>query len=295
MKILKFALLIALIGFSTAMLGQRPQNKKGRIDHQRMAVIEFSEELGLSPTQKAAIWDVNVAHVKDLKDKKVNGELSDKEQMKAERTAYDAKINAILTPIQQNKYLELKEARNVEREERMAEIKEKRNSAKEELRSYYDANVFPVMAKKRSEFDQLLSNDEKVIIADLQAKRLERKEMWSSRKDKKGKDKQDLKKQKENGEFRKAPLGDGNIKGKGSEALNQIIDNHREDLEKIWSETSAQRVTWEADMKVIKEKNITQEMKAKGVERRPGKEKGMNRKGNENSMKWTQFLLMEVG
>jgi hypothetical protein len=293
MKMIKFVSLIAIIGFATVLQAQKSQNKKGRIDGQRMAIIEFSEELGLSPTQKAAIWDANVAHVKELKEKKSNGELVDKEKREALITAHESKVNGILTPTQQSKYLELKEAKKEENKARAAENQEKRRAVKEELDAYYNANVLPVMSKKRMEFDRLLSNDDKAVIADAKAKRQEKKEKWQSKMDKKGDVENNRGRQKMKSNFKKSRDGQNEDHRKGMGVLNQIIEKHSSELERIWADTESQRIVWEGEMSAIKQKAMAKDNKVKGKENRE-KSKDAKRANTQNKMKWANFLLMDV-
>ncbi len=246
----KFILLIiaALMIFSNSLAqsDKKSENRKG--------IIDYKTELGLTDAQVEQIKTIQKEYLPKLKEARMAG---DKVTLKKLNDERKAKIELILTPEQVVKWeaiIEKKKTDNIKPE------------LKRELKDYKKQNIKPVIIEKRTTFENELSAEEKLIIADLRAKR----EAF-------------LKSAKEQNNEERILRGK-ELKMEVHKTLKPIIEKHKPTLKKIRLELKPLQIKWEEDMDSIKTKHISDY------------KSNAHRKGNpKNEMRMIiQFLLMKT-
>ena len=278
MKKIKISALLIVLGAGLAF-AQGPRGEHPRGDMMKHNIERLDSIVDLTEDQKTKI----TALQDDLKVKMKEARSShDREAMKTLRQKHRSDIEAILTPAQLEK---MKAAKEVHR----AEMKEMRS----ELKKYKDEQIKPTLKLKRSDFDQVLTEEEKATISAL---RKEMKEMRAN-----NKTEGDATPRKRDPEHRKL------MKEKLDASLAPIVEAHKAELAKIDEDLKPLQDTWEADMKQIKEKHMgtcdstnKQKCDKKNCEDacKGKKHKGKkgHKKGNhadKGTMKNYKFLLMK--
>ena len=182
---------------------------------------------------------------------------NDRETLKKLNDERKAKIEKILTPEQAEKWKAIIEKKKDEH---------KNPDLRRELKNYKKENILPLLIEKRKAFENELAAEEKVVIADLRAKReaflKSAKDMNEEEKNQRGKE----------------------LKMEVHKILKPIIEKHKPSLVKIGSELKPLQAKWELDMDSIKTKYIS-DFKSKG--HRKGKPK-------DKMQRVIQFLLMDI-
>jgi uncharacterized membrane protein len=144
---------------------------------------------------------------------------------------------------------------------------------RDELKTYKETNIKPVLTVKRTEFDGKLSAEEKAVIAEV------RDEVKAIR-PKGGKDMRRGKSQMSEEDRAKLKAA--------KEKLKPIIQKHEAELKAIAEELKPQREKWKADIKAIKAKYGKEALvKEEAKNKRTGNHK-------KKGLKQTRFLLMET-
>ena len=138
-------------------LNTMAQEKKVRGNKENIA--DYKTELALSNQQVEQIKAIQKEYLPNMKEARI---AQDREVMKKLNDERRTKIEELLTPEQLIKWKAIKEKKRSEL---------KNPELKKELRAYKKQNIIPVLLEKRKEFENELSNEEKLIIADLIAKR----------------------------------------------------------------------------------------------------------------------------
>ena len=275
----KIGLMTLSILMTLTVFAQSKNHGKMKKGNNGMGIIEYSEELGLSVEQKAAIWDLQNETKKSLKEKRANRDEMKKEDFQKDRAVMEARLNEILTEEQQVKWAAIKEEKEAERQEKRAEHSQMRAAAKSEIDNYVTTNVKPTMSAERKAFDVNLTAEEKSMINELRSSMAEHKETrqehmgQKSDKKMKGKDQ----KMKESHKDQR-------------DQIKSIIEVHKAELEAIWAKTADKRAVWDQEIKSIQEKyqatdGGTKDKKAQKPNRRD--------KGDRETMSYAQFLLMD--
>jgi len=106
---------ILLVGMSTMAFSQEDgaAKKQRQTPEQRAQFMAdgLSKKLSLSEQQKTEIYNISLENAKKAQEKRAAGERPDREAMKAQMEATDAKINAVLTEAQRKTYQQFKEDR----------------------------------------------------------------------------------------------------------------------------------------------------------------------------------------
>lgn len=277
MKVISLGLAVMLCHMSVLSFAQGHHLRNEHKRDVRMGIMEYSEYLDLTTTQKAAIWDENVAFVKKMKEAQSEDASKRMDIIKAEKEAHKDRVNTILTEDQQNILSSLEETKKEERQILKAEQKQAHMAMREEIDSYREKNILPVMLPLRREFENVLTPEERGVISQLQAKR--DKKMAQH----KGLTKESVRDKRAARD--KSPSGSNDFKSE----LKQIIENHRTELEIIWADTKEQRKEWELDLARIRDQ-IGIDAQYKSMRKRAGK------KGNRNDQlkQWAHFLMMDI-
>ena len=275
----KIGLMALSILMTLTVFAQSNDHGKMKKGNNGMGIIEYSEELGLSVEQKAAIWDLQNETKKSIKEKRANREEMNKEDFQKDRATMEARLNEILTEEQQLKFAVIKEEKKAEHQEKRAKHSEMRAEAKSEIDPYRAANVKPTMSPERKAFDANLTAEEKSIINELRSLTSEHKETrqehngQKSDRKMKGKDQ----KMKENHKDQRAQI-------------KSIIDTHKAELDAIWAKTAEKRTVWDQDIKSIKDKYQSTDG---GTKDKKAQKPNRRNKGEGDAMGYAQFLLME--
>ncbi len=110
----KFAIIIfcfvVCAGVGLAQDEKGDKDKKTPEERAAHRTDKLTEKLSLNEEQKSQVSVATIDHFKSMKEMKSRMKAL-KEEMKAERDAYDSKIQSVLTQEQQIKYAEMKEER----------------------------------------------------------------------------------------------------------------------------------------------------------------------------------------
>ncbi|MFT5724015.1 MAG: hypothetical protein ACI9JN_001132 [Bacteroidia bacterium] len=266
MKKLKITAILFVLGASLALA----QGPRGERPHEGMLtkhLERLDSIVDLTDDQKVKIEALNVSHKAKMKEARSS---HDREAMKTLRQTHKAAIEAILTPAQRDT---LKASKAAHRET-MKEMKT-------ELKKYKHENVVPTLKTKRTEFDNVLTEDEKATIAALKAEFKAVRKANKSAESPRG--------QKMDPEARKA------MKAQMEAVLAPIVTAHKSELEQVESDLKPLRDTWKADTDAIKKKHVPT-CDGDDCKGRKGKghKKGKHLKSDQkDAMKYYRFLLMK--
>lgn len=246
----------------------QPHEERAKQHWEKMA-----EELKLTEEQRLKMNEINDQYLPQIAALK-NAQGENREAIEKLRRERQEKVKALLTKEQAEQLEALKKER-----------KDRNKEMQKELRQYRKENILPVLRVHRSEFDKLLTEEEKKIITDLSNRQKmlkthqmgkEKSEMGKESKGKDGKKGKNEMMDKQRVNFRKDC----------KEKLKPIIEAHKAELQKVDSDLEGQRLDWENQMKMIREKYKSD--RQEGTEIHPRNDKS----DKKQEQRWMHFLLI---
>jgi len=245
----------------------------------------LSEKLSLTDEQQAAIKNINSSFSEKMK---AQGLDRDFEKMKALHEEHHAAIEKVLTTEQKEKFAALKSERHGEMGPHGKHARgnsENRQAMFDEMRTYREENIRPVMQEQRAALDPKIPAADQKAIASLREKiNAAKKDMATMHEGK--------------------PEGSGFHKGHhgimrtvmADEATRQqaekLVETYGADIESIFTEIAPQREQWRNDLKAIHEKYRKDEAKNPHNGWREGKEPAAEKIASRDFHKKLRFLLM---
>ncbi len=237
--------------------GQRQFDPEKRAEH---ITKVLAEKLSLSENQKADLLKVNQDFSAKLKTHMTQQNM---EEMKALRTEHHAAISKILTAEQkeifdnhQPQHQGMRGGRGQFQKQNM----EVRKAMMDELKSYRQENIQPVMLEQRAKLESKISKADKKAIIDLREKiAAKRKEHLEQRKEMA----QQHHKHRKDAGMRAGHQGfkRGHSQGQGfglmddemKKVAEKLVKSYGADIEKLFVEIAPKREQWQSDIKAIRE------------------------------------------
>ena len=133
--------------------------------HHRASVEQFKTELNLTEAQLDELAEIKAEMQQQFIKMKSSETKPTREDRQALRKAQKEKMMGILTPVQIEKFEALKKAKKEDRVEQFKANKAKFKEARQELKTYHQNEVKPVLAKQRAKLDQEISAEDKKELA----------------------------------------------------------------------------------------------------------------------------------
>jgi hypothetical protein len=220
------------------------------LQKKHLDILSYASELNLSNAQVEQIKVIQKEYQPKIKALRSEGNRTEIKKLQEEKLN---KLKQVLTTEQLDKWKEIKKS------ERSLE---KNAELKKALEEYHKLNILPVLKEKRKAFENELSNDEKLVIAEQRAK-------IDALKAGKGKwTKEEIKQR------RKA------LKSEIYVALRPIIENHKGSFEKLKEALKTDQIQWKKDLEAIRLQYGSE-----------GKHKGIKSAQKDKAIR---FLLMRV-
>lgn len=249
---MKAKLILAFFIFLVINLSSKAQGGKG--GRNQKSIIDYKTELGLTDVQVEQIKTIQKEYLPKIKEARKS---EDRAAIKLLNEERKSKIEQLLTPEQFEKWKAIKDKLKADRQN---------PELRRELRNYQKQNIRPIILEKRKAFDSELSSEEKLIIAELRAKR----EAFA--KSAKGLSKEER------------MMRGKALKKEAKEALKPIVEKHKPSLERINKELESSKIKWREDIDAIKAKHISSF--------KPNDER--KAKPNHNMHMALRFLLMNT-
>lgn len=249
MKNMKTTLLLLCIGIMQAVA----QGPRGGHHHEggENYLAKLDSIVHLTDDQKAKIESIQTEYKEKFKAVRESNSEPDRSAMQRLREEQQTKIKAVLTPEQQALL-----------EEDIDERKQNMKKMHEEIKSYRSTNIFPVMSRLHTEFENELTVDEKSKIESVKKEVKAMKKRYYALNGDSTKHGTGAKEMA--GKSGKRPHGKH---GKGltkeqreavhtyaSTELKPILDAHKAILDKTMNDLKPLQDTWKADLKAIQSK-----------------------------------------
>lgn len=134
--------------------------------------------------------------------------------------------------------------------------KGQRAEAHQEMKTYVEQNVIPVMKPQREKLETYLSAKEQKQIDEVRAKleehRKQREEHWKTRED--FRQSGERPSETERAEFREKMQAQREAHRKEIEIVRTIAENHKDQIQQLYEEVSSEAETWKSDIQAIREK-----------------------------------------
>ncbi|MEQ8702538.1 MAG: hypothetical protein RIC19_01400 [Phaeodactylibacter sp.] len=221
------------------------------------AIEELESELKLTPEQREAIEALQQKTQEAHKEWRKEGREARKEhgaQRKAIHESLKSELNGILTP-------EQAQMLKAHHDAKKAEHKEARN----EMRTYQEQNIEPVLLSQRKKLEAKISAADKATLAKIRAAR------------------QGMRQEKGRTSGGKREKAETNP---NKEALSALVQKYSDDINALMQEIEPQREQWKKDMKAIA---VAHRLEGKG---RKGQEK-MGHRAPKPAFHKSRFLLMD--
>ncbi len=198
---------ILALMFGIAAIAQNPRS-----------ILSYVEELELTDEQVVAIEELHVAHKPT---KSGTDRVPRQVRITTKPSVFKSGLEEILTQDQMSKWIELTAMRKEEKAKNK-KARAERKSLREQRQAYIDDHIAPAVQKYRLEFENSLSNAEKESIAAARTVRAQARPLNADSREKISK------------EDKKAQ----------HQALSEIVSNHKEELDVIWTNLGDQINTW---------------------------------------------------
>jgi hypothetical protein len=227
--------------FALAAIAQHPGN-----------ILSHSEELGLTTDQVTAIEELNKAN----RPSKVKAKgIPRKVDHNTKPQLFKTGLEEILTEEQMSKWIEMTAMRKEERKTKRDEQQAARKATHDQRQAYIAKTIAPVVRKYRAEFDKSLSNAERETIAIARTKQAQARPLDTDSREKISRVEKKANRQ----------------------ALSEIVSNHKDELDAIWTDLGDQVTTWNealAEMKPDKKEAITENREERPKNRKRGHKRG---------------------
>lgn len=237
-------ILLALFLSASAAWAQPHSHHHGSNGNPFRAIEELKEELQLTPEQEKAVEELQ-KETRNAQKEARNAERTRKQSM---HQSLKSELDAILTPAQTQILEAHHEAKKVEAK-----------AMRDEMRSYHEENVAPVLLEQRKKLDAKISDEDKAKLANIRAERK------ASRGQKSRGQKSGARPHKDD--------------------LSALVQKYDDEIDMLMEEIEPKQEQWKKDMKAIAEAN---HQKRKG---KKGMKKGVHRP-NPGFQK-ARFLLMD--
>lgn len=245
-KIIRLALIVLAVGSLTIASAQPgPRGKRGPRGPQ-MDVEKLKTELQLTDQQVQQIEDLTTeqrSQMKQLRDTEFESPETRREAMKALQGDYRDGLADILTAEQQTKMKALQEGQRAKKQERAAQFKENRKATRDEIKSYREENVIPVLQAQRAKLETKISAEDKALISELRAKQSQRpKRLENPSIEEQKAAKAQFEARKEERQAYK-------------EQMKALLKTYETDIEALYAEIEPQFEEWKSEMKEIAVEN----------------------------------------
>lgn len=142
--------------------------------HRGPGLEKFAEELGLTDEQKTELKALRESGHEDMKalmEKEYENPEARREAMKALADEQREAVDAVLTAAQREKLATLQAEAQAKRTEERKANAEKHKAMREELKTYRETEIMPVLRAQRTKLESQLSAEDKAAIAALRVKR----------------------------------------------------------------------------------------------------------------------------
>lgn len=245
-KIIRLALIVLAVGSLTIASAQPgPRGKRGPRGPQ-MDVEKLKTELQLTDQQVQQIEELTAeqrTQMKQLRDTEFESPEARREAMKALQGDYRDGLADILTPEQQTKMKALQEGQRAKKQERAAQFKENRKLTRDEIKSYREENVIPVLQAQRAKLESKISAEDKALISELRAKHAQRpKRLENPSIEEQKAAKAQFEANKEERQAHK-------------EQIKALLKTYETDIDALYAEIEPQIEEWKSEMKEIAAEN----------------------------------------
>lgn len=245
-KIIRLALIVLAVGSLTIASAQPgPRGKRGPRGPQ-MDVEKLKTELQLTDQQVQQIEELTAeqrTQMKQLRDTEFESPETRREAMKALQGDYRDGLADILTPEQQTKMKALQEGQRAKKQERAAQFKENRKLTRDEIKSYREENVIPVLQTQRAKLESKISAEDKALISELRAKHAQRpKRLENPSIEEQKAAKAQFEANKEERQAHK-------------EQIKALLKTYETDIDALYAEIEPQIEEWKSEMKEIAAEN----------------------------------------
>lgn len=270
-------LLFTLFTINTlaAQRGQRQNHRKGfSIDRLEM-ILELSED------QKEALAQIEVdtkAKIETLRNTEYESQEDKRAALKELMQTQRQAINDVLTPEQIAQLEALKEERKEKNQQRKAD----RKALQEELKSYRDQNILPIMLQQRAKLESKIAEEDKATITALRVKVEARKSDRADQTNKKGR--------------RMTGVNERNQEDR--EAIKALLNTYKADIKILFEEIEDKTELWKNDLKAIAAKYAPENNAERGENTRSGRrdgKRGGKKPGPGKIISTISFLLLDPG
>lgn len=274
-KIIRLALIVLAVGSLTIASAQPgPRGKRGPRGPQ-MDIKKLKTELQLTDQQVQQIEDLTTeqrTQMKQLRDTEFESPEARREAMKALQGDYRDGLADILTAEQQTKMKALQEGQRAKKQARAAQFKEKRKATRDDIKSYREENVIPVLQAQRAKLESKISAQDKALISELRAKHAQRPKRL---------DNPSIEEQKAakaqfeaNKEERQAH----------KEQIKALLKTYETDIDALYAEIEPQVEEWKSEMKEIAAENRPADAKKRQHKKDLGEGKKQGQGGRKARM-----------
>lgn len=172
------SILTVLAIFLTASWNLQAQRPHPGPPHSGPGLEQFAEALGITEDQKTelkALHETQREEAKALMEEDFETPEARREAMKELRESHQQALDDILTDDQRKKLEELKAEAKAKREMNRQERIDNFKAMREEMNTYREKEMLPVLREQRTKLEAMLSEEDRTDIAQLRAKRPERR------------------------------------------------------------------------------------------------------------------------
>ena len=187
-------------------------------------ILEHSKDLELTKEQEDAIWEIQYENRRAIKSKRTEIMKSGRVDLKTKAVAFQSAIDTILTEDQRMKWREIQAFNTEDRRVTKEELKEDLGDFREKRQSYIDEKIKPAIQKHRVGFDQILTESERSSIEAAREKRMVAKSEPPNK-------------------------GNQNRLKENHKSVARILFDHKDELDRIWSELEGELAVWNDDLK----------------------------------------------
>jgi len=274
-KIIRLALIVLAVGSLTIASAQPgPRGKRGPRGPQ-MDVEKLKTELQLTDQQVQQIEELTTeqrTQMKQLRDTEFESPEARREAMKALQGDYRDGLADILTAEQQTKMKALQEGQRAQKQERAAQFKEKRKATRDDIKSYREENVIPVLQAQRAKLEPKISAEDKALISELRAKHAQRpKRLENPSIEEQKAAKAQFEANKEERQAHK-------------EQIKALLKTYETDIDALYAEIEPQVEEWKSEMKEIAAENRPADAKKRQHKKDLGEGKKQGQGGRKARM-----------
>ena len=204
---------------------------------------QFPAEIELSDAQKEEIQSINTDFREKMQAlKSEEASEATKVAMKQLMDEHKAALDAVLTTAQREKLTAYKAAQRAKADEHRTQMK----AMNQELRSYQEENVLPVLKVQRAKLESKISKEDQELIATLRSERTKAGRNGNQMRKSDGMRKPEGRKGRAEGDKR----GQGTNPEKHAQ-VKALVDKYSADMDALYQEIATQEQQWQADRKAI--------------------------------------------